>query len=130
MDDSLQELKYVLQILALPVSGQVHLLKQDCTRVDDLAGAFNATHHAIRAEGDQLLTSPQADTLARLDNTLAQVREQPICSELSMRESPEWRQIRTMARESLVRFGWPLEVPPRTLPTGRGNERLLEISHN
>lgn len=116
MDDYLDELKRVLQLLALPVTGQVHLVTDDCTRVDQLARAFGRAHDAVRANSDRPLPRERAGALAQLDDHLRQLSgpsAQEICSELSLRRSIEWRQVRTMARESLVRFDWPLEVPQR-----------------
>ena len=67
MDDNLQELKNILQALALPVTGQVHLLHGDYSRIESLAGAFNATYHGIRAGGNNSLTSDRAGALVQLD---------------------------------------------------------------
>ena len=116
MDGSLHELKNALQILALPVTGQVYLVREDCTRVEVLAEAFNDAKRKIRYEDERSLTPGQAAALARLEERLMQMRQVPICSELSMRQSAEWRQIRTTARETLARFDWPLEIPLQSLP--------------
>ena len=116
MDNRLQELKFVLQTLDLPITGQVRLIEDDCSRIEILAGAFAAAHHAVHAETGGALTPEQATTLAELDNRLARVRQQsqaPLCSELAMRQSADWRQVRKIARQALVRFSWTLEVPPR-----------------
>jgi hypothetical protein len=121
MSESAQELKNVLQALALPVTGQVRLVVDDCARVERLARAFKAAHHAVRDEGAIALTPERDGALLLLDERLAQVSEQtpaPLCSELSMRQSPEWRQIRRMARETLVQFDWPLQVPSRASHAG------------
>ena len=114
MNDDLQQLKAVLQLLALPVIGQVRLVEDDCA-VEDLAEAFDATHHAVRTQLGGELMPEQVRTLARLDEQLARLRREsspPLCSELAMRQSGDWRQVRRMAREALVRFSWTLEVPP------------------
>ena len=122
MDKSMHELKNVLQILALPVTGQVYLLKEDCTRVEVLANTFDDTNRKIRNEDGSSLTPGRAAALARLEERLAQVRQRspmPICSELSMRQSAGWRQVQATARETLTRFDWPLEIPLLTLPVAR-----------
>lgn len=124
MDDNLNELKNVLQLLALPVTGQVRLVRDDCTRVDQLARAFAHAHDAVRAGGDLPLTRERAGALAQLDDQLARLSgpaAQDICSELALRRSMEWRQVRTLARESLVRFDWPLEVPLPALSAVRSS---------
>lgn len=56
----------------------------------------------------------QSRTLAELDDQLARLRREsslPLCSELAMRRSSDWRWVRMMAREALVQFRWTLEVP-------------------
>lgn len=118
MNQRLQQLKYILQMLALPIIGQVRLIEDDGSRVEILAVTFNASHHAVRAEVDEALTLEQAKTLARLENRLDRLCHEAslsLCSELAMRKSSDWRQVRTMAREALVRFSWTLELPPREL---------------
>ena len=110
----MQQLKYALQMLALPVTGQVHLIADDCTRVELLAEAFSASYHAVCAEPEAPLTPEQTVAIARLDSQLRQLsRELPwtICREAAMRKSAEWRSVRQLAREALVTFHWPLEVP-------------------
>lgn len=115
MNDDLQRLKAVLQMLALPVIGQVRLVRDDCARVEVLAEAFDATHHSVRTQLRGELMPEQARTLTRLDDQLGRLRwgsSPPLCSELAMRQSGDWRQVRMTAREALVRFNWTLEVPP------------------
>lgn len=111
----MQQLKYALQMLALPVTGQVRLIADDCTRVELLAAAFNASYRAVRAEPEAPLTLEQTAAMARIDRRLRQIsRESPwtICREAALRKSAEWRSVKQLAREALVSFHWPLEVPP------------------
>ncbi|MDT8306775.1 MAG: hypothetical protein RRC07_12635 [Anaerolineae bacterium] len=115
MDDSFQELKFVLQTLGLPVSGQLHLVEDDCTRIAILTGAFAAAQRAVRLEASEALTPEQTSALRELGARLAEVQQQtraPLCSELAMRQSADWQQVRTMARKALVQFQWTLELPP------------------
>lgn len=115
MNDDLPQLRFALQALALPIIGQVRLAPDDCTRIGLLVEAFNAAYPPIHAESGTPLTVAQAAALTRLEAQLAQVYGQATpsaCSELALRQSHAWRQVRLMARESLVQFQWPLEVPP------------------
>lgn len=117
-------MKHILQMLALPVIGQVRLIADDYRRVALLSAEFNACHQALCADVGHRLTPQQANALTRLDNRLLQLCRQspaPLCSEVSLRKSPEWREVRMTARAALVRFGWRLEVPARWLP---GTQRL------
>ena len=122
MVDHFQDLKYVLQTLGLPVIGQVRLVEEDCSRIDVLSGAFASAHRAVQVEAGEALTAEQIALLAQLDQRLARVQQQtqaPLCSELAMRQSADWRQVRNMAREALVRFHWTLELPPEEVLESR-----------
>jgi hypothetical protein len=115
MNDDLQQLRTALQALALPVTGQVRIAPDDCTRINALAGAFSTACPPICADTDAPLAAVQRAALARLEEQLARVCGEvtsPLCSELALRRSRAWRQVRLMAREALVRFQWPLEPPP------------------
>lgn len=115
MFDHRQELKSVLQMLGLPVSGQVWLVEDDCTRIAVLTGAFTAASYAAHVEAGNALTPEQVKLLADLDRLLVELyRRSPtaLCSELALRRSADWRQVRCLARAALLRFGWTLELPP------------------
>lgn len=115
MNDDWQQLRHVLQVLALPVIGQVRLLEGDSTRISLLVEAFNSAHHAVNEEMGTSLTPAQKTALARLEKQLTWLcseTDSPLCSEQALRQSCEWRQVRLMARAALVHFRWPLEAPP------------------
>jgi hypothetical protein len=112
--DPLDYLQTTLCLLALPVIGQVRLVTDDCARVAVLTSAFCATHRAVHKIPKAQLTTEQALALARLDEQLAQVQRTAclqLAHELALRTSREWRQVRMMARETLVRFRWTLDLP-------------------
>lgn len=118
MSNRLLELKWILQTLGLPVSGQVHLFEDDCSRIERLAGAFAAAHGAVHSSMSGALTPGQTNVLVRLDRRLADVTQQGdsfVCTELAMRRSDDWRDVRRTAREALLRFDWTLDLPPRDL---------------
>jgi hypothetical protein len=120
MNDPLQQLKVALQFLALPVIGQLRLVEDDCAHAEVLAETFTAALDAVHTHAAGELMAEQAKALARLEDQLARVRQASpsrLCSELAMRESSDWRLVRMMAREALVRFGWRLEIP---VGDGRG----------
>jgi hypothetical protein len=115
MNDNLQQLQDILRLLALPVIGQVRLVPDGCVRIDVLVEAFDAACLPAYAELDASLTAAQKAILTRLGKQLAQVRSEvtsPLCSELALRRSREWQQVRRQARSALVQFQWPLEAPP------------------
>lgn len=112
MNGQVQELKYAVQALALPVTGQRHLHWCDGCRVEKLAAAFKQWQIT-----DAEMTQGQTAVLQRLGQRLEQLvcePDVPDWSDLSLRRSPRWRQVRHTAREALVLFGWPLDVPPET----------------
>lgn len=118
MSDDLQQLRMALQMLALPVLGQVRLVDDDRTRTMVLAEAFSAAHQAVPWHVGKQLIPEQTRVLVQLDDHLARLHGEssvPVCSELAMRSSSDWRQVRSLAREALVHFRWTLDVPPQAL---------------
>lgn len=121
MMDEMQKLKAILQVLALPVIGQVRLVEDDYARTALLIQAFNVTHCAVLSTHGGELVPAQARALALLDEQLGQLGHEsspPICSELAMRTSSDWRKVRIMAREALIHFQWRLELPPQAVLRG------------
>jgi hypothetical protein len=121
MAEHSQELKVVLQTLGLPVSGQVRLMADDCTRVAILSGAFASASRTVRGEAGSSLTAQQRLLLAELDRRLEALCQQscaPLGSELDLRQSASWRRVRRTAREALCQFGWTLEIPARDVRVG------------
>lgn len=115
MNRSVQQLQYALQTLALPVTAQLRLHARDGCRVEELALAFDRWQAKARGEMQEDLTGEQAEVLNRLDRKLLMLsgsRQKPAWSDAALRQSVEWRQVRTLAREALSKFGWPLDVPP------------------
>ena len=115
MNRSVQQLQYSLQTLALPVTAQLRLHGCDGCRVEELAVVFDRWQQTARCELNESLTGEQVEILNRLDQKLLRLsgsRFKPAWTELSLRQSRDWREIRAMAREALVKFRWPLDVPP------------------
>jgi hypothetical protein len=118
MIDEMQQLEAVLQMLALPVTGQVRLVPDDCNRVAALTEAFHAMHRAVLSSRGGELLPEQAHALIRLDARLDRLRLEsspPLCSELGLRASSDWRQVRVTAREALIAFRWTLALPSQDI---------------
>lgn len=116
MNRSVQQLKYALQTLALPVTAQLQLHACDGCRVEELALSFDRWQRKAQSGLNGGLTCEQMEALNRLDQKLLKLsgsRFKPSWSELSLRQSADWREVRMMAREALLTFNWPLDVPPR-----------------
>lgn len=109
-----EELRNLLLTVALPVTGQMHVLEDDCCRLQLLAGALSAWRRDLPIELAATLTPPQERVLVQLEHHLAQACRRspsPLWSEMTMRQSARWRQARRLAREALLSFGWLLELP-------------------
>jgi len=114
MDMNLQPLKDALQILALPIKAQIHLDQNEVGRVERLRNIFRSRYCLVRCELNGNLSQEQEQVLERLDSLLFGMnpeRHWLVWSEEKLRNSAHWRKIRAHAREALVRFNWPLELP-------------------
>lgn len=114
MDMNLQQLKGALQMLALPIKAQVHLDNNEVGRVERLQKLFQDRHCFIRIEMEHQLTPEQKRALARLDGLLFCLNPEMnwlVWSEEKLRRNATWRQVRICARQALIQFGWPLELP-------------------
>lgn len=114
MDTNLQQLKSALQMLALPITAQVHLDKNEVGRVERLRKLFQERHHFIQVEMADQLTPEQKQALAQLDSLLFCLNPGMswlVWPEERLRRNAAWRKVRTCARKALIQFGWPLELP-------------------
>jgi len=118
MDMNLQPLKDALQILALPIKAQVHLDHNEVGRVERLRNVFRSRYCLVRCELNGNLAQEQKQVLERLDNLLFGMNPEShwlIWSEEKLRNNANWRKVRAYAREALVQFNWPLELPNEDL---------------
>ncbi len=114
MDTVLQQLKDALQTLALSITAQVQLDKNEVGRVERFRKKFQIRHCLIQAEMDYQLTKEQKKALAQLDNMLFYLNPSTdwlYWPEDKLRSNAAWRKVRAYAREALVQFKWPLELP-------------------
>lgn len=118
MDMNLQQLKGALQMLALPITAQVHLDKYKVGRVERLRKSFSDKHRLVRTEMADQLTWEQKEVLIRLEGLLFCMNpgmDWLVWSEETLRRNTDWRQVRAYAREALIRFNWPLDLPSGNL---------------
>lgn len=109
-----KELRYLLQTAALPVTGQMRVLADDCSRLQLLAGALSDWRRELPADLAAVLTPDQDRALQRLEEHLAHACRNPDSSpwnEINVRQSERWRHARRLARAALLSFGWRLELP-------------------
>ncbi len=118
MDMNLQPLKDALQILALPIKAQIHFDQIEVGRVERLRNIFRSRYCLVRCELKGELSLEQKQVLERLDSLLFGMNPERywlVWSEEKLRNSAHWRKVRRYAREALVRFNWPLELPTEDL---------------
>ena len=109
------ELRAVLQALALPVTGQLRLYPNDACKVSRLIQEFEQSEPLFVAEAD-CLTEGQKEVLASLRRDLMRVCLDHACTDVALRRSDVWRRVRLLARSALVAFNWPLALPPQFEP--------------
>ena len=114
MSRSVQQLKYSLQTLALPVTAQLRLHRSKQCRVAELAQAFE--HWQQQASGDlKGLSVEQTAVLNQLGQELMALccsGKEPKWSDSGLRHSRAWQHVRQTAREALLLLDWPLDIPP------------------
>jgi hypothetical protein len=114
MNQSLQSLKHVLQILALPVTAQLRLAVREGSCPEMLAQDYRYWQQQVLNAAIPL-TWEQEHLLAELGQKLQQLSpdlSHSAWSDSALRLSPDWRQVRQMARRVLVGFHWTLNLPP------------------
>jgi hypothetical protein len=118
VDMNLHYLKDALQMLALPITAQIHLDKNEVGRVERLRKLFRVGHRLLRTEMTDQLTLEQKAVLAQLDGYLLSMNsglDWRVWSEETLRQNATWRQVRTYARKALIQFNWPLDLPSGNL---------------
>ena len=115
MNTQSNELRAVLQALALPVTGQLRLYPNEACKVSRLIQEFEQSEPLFVAAAD-CLTVAQKEVLASLRRDLMRVCLDHTCTDVALRRSDVWRRVRLLARSALVAFNWPLALPPQFEP--------------
>lgn len=107
------QLRAVLQALALPVTGQLRLYPDEACKVSRLIQEFEQSEPPFLAEWNDCLTEVQRAVLASLRQDLMRVCHEAdhACTDVALRRSEVWRSVRQLARSALLAFNWPLAVP-------------------
>ena len=116
MNSQENELRSILQALALPVTGQLRLYPHDACKVSRMIQEFEQSEPLFLAEWDSCLTEAQQAVLASLRQDLMRVCLDHTCSDVALRRSDVWRRVRLLARSALLAFNWPLALPPQFEP--------------
>ena len=110
------QLRSVLQALALPVTGQLRLYPNDACKIDRLIQEYEQFEPVFVAEAAENLTEAQKAVLASLHQDLMRVCLDHACTDVALRRSEVWRRVRLLARSALLAFNWPLVLPPQFEP--------------
>lgn len=113
MNQKQDQLRSVLQALALPVTGQLRLYPDEACKVSRLIQEFEQHEPLFVAEAAESLTEAQKAVLASLHQDLLRVCLDYPCDDVTLRRSEVWRRVRLLARSALVAFNWPLALPPQ-----------------
>lgn len=110
-DWRLERLKHALQALAMPASVQLSLLPDFVVKTDELVLDFD--HWRLCAVSSKQLDTAQLHALATVDHQIGTVNSgSNVWQESALHSDPFWEELRTLAKQALEAFGWPLEKPP------------------
>jgi hypothetical protein len=109
-----ERLKHSIQLLACSPEIQLKMLPQFVRKADELALDFDHWREVALDNFRSELTSHQLSCLDAIDSTLSELTRVGTESwtEDAVRESGEWKAVRTLAVAALDSFGWPLKTPP------------------
>ncbi len=108
-------LQHSLQALAVPADLQLGLFPDFVCKVDALALDFDHWRLCVVDNFQARLTDQQKTLLATLDSRLEAMsgpERAPLWTEEALRTRSEWEDVRHLAQETLVTFGWEGDVPP------------------
>ena len=116
MNTQQNELRSVLQALALPVTGQLRLYPNEACKVSRLIQEFEQFEPLFVTEAAGGLTEAQVAMLASLRQELMRVCFEHTCTDVVLRRSEVWRRVRQLARSALLAFNWPMVLPAQAKP--------------
>ncbi len=101
----------MLQALAMPAEVQLTLEPDGTNKADELALNFDDVFGMNRS-GRFPLTPKQTRALNSVDAALEDMSgPKPFWTEEALRTAGEWENVRSLAKEALRAFRWPIEVP-------------------
>lgn len=108
----LERLKHSLQALALAAPAQVSLFPDFVVKTDALVLDFDHWRLCAVENYQRELTAAQSATLSAIDAHIDAPPTATVWVESALYSHPFWEELRTLASQSLVAFGWPEETPP------------------
>ena len=109
-----ERLKYSIQLLAGPAEIQLRMLPRFVCRVNELALDFDLWKEIVLNTFRSELSTDQICRMESIDLSLSELTRMgpEHWTEEAVRESDEWKRIRTLAALALVSFGWARDTPP------------------
>jgi hypothetical protein len=109
-----EHLRHSIQLLACPAKTQLKLLPHIVIKADELALDFDLWKEAVLNNFRSELSSDQLSSMEGIDHRLAELTQigPNHWAEDAVRDSEEWKHLRTLASEALKSFGWASETPP------------------
>ncbi|MFO0889221.1 MAG: hypothetical protein U0790_08785 [Isosphaeraceae bacterium] len=126
-----QQFRWLLQALAIDAEAQLSLFPDFVLKADELALDFDHWFSTARSLLAAELSEEQMEALSAIDARLEAMSrggpdfEEGLWSDAALVSSPQWAEIRSLARAALRIMGWPLEVPPSgraVYVTGRASD--------
>ena len=110
----LLRLKDVTQALSLPAESQLALYPDGNCKVDELAEDFHNWWLCARSNDLECFNVDQVTLLDSIDEQLdimSGKANAELWTEHSLRQSPHWARMRSLALLALSALGWPSEIP-------------------
>lgn len=103
-------------LLALAAEGEIALsvYSKSVLRPDELALDFDHWLTAVRGQHGLQFNARQSQVLSEIDSKLNGMSGRinaHLWTEDAVRNSPEWQQVRDLAREALALLEWPVDSP-------------------
>lgn len=110
---SLNQLRWSLQALALPYDAQRTLFPSFACVADELALDFD--HWCETAKNQHIFTADRLSALASvaaLVSAMSSEKDPALWTDAALAQLPQWQEVRERARDALETFRWPLATPP------------------
>ena len=109
-----ERLKHSIQLLACPAEIQLRMLPRFVCRADELALDFDLWKEIVLNNFRSELSTDQMCCMESIDRSLSELTHMgpENWTEEAVRESDEWKRVRTLAASGLESFGWAREIPP------------------
>ena len=109
-----ERLKHSMQLLACPPAVQLTMLPRFVCKADELALDFDLWREIVLHNFRSELSTDQMSCMEDIDRAFSELTHMgpEHWTDDAVRESQEWKRVRTLATTALESFAWPQEIPP------------------